>query len=159
MTTTIQNTIPLFFSGHSRTLVKNANTKTPVSNVFGLKIRALLDKSTFISQSRFDLSAVDSQGDIQINFTFKLNEQYLGHAQVLRGLFLLSQPEGSTLSYDRHERAFQLQVDVSREDAASGQLKKAFALFEEEVSFKAQLKNVLKIERRLRNQINALYAS
>jgi len=158
MTTTIQNTIPLFFLGNSRALVKTANPKTSISNVFGLEIRSLLDQSKFVSQNRFDLSAVDSYGNIQLHFTFKLNEQYLGHAQVLRGLFLLSQPEGSRLSYDRQERTFRLNVDVTKEDTVAEQLKKAFALFEEEISFKTLLKKVLKIERRLKNRINALYA-
>lgn len=94
----------------------------------------------------------------QIQFYFQLINEHEKHGQLLRGLMALGQTKNTVISFSRVDRTFSIVIGLSNEESVARHLEKALSLFTEEILFKNKLRNILKIERKLKDEISALYA-
>lgn len=124
------------------------------------RVYQLFSRATWILNLQASLvppAGSTTQGQIQ--FCFKLKSEHTNHASLLRGLMALAGTRSTEISFSQNNRAFHIVVDLSDETYVAHRFGKALFAFEEEVAFKRRLNILLNEERKLKDQIRALYQS
>lgn len=123
-----------------------------------VKLTEWLNASGFISALHSTvLSATGLFQNGRLIVTFVLNESYRDKFALLRGLLEFSRPKGITISANRLDRTFQLQVSPDQVDRIKEYLETILNLLAEEIRFKASLKSVIAFENKVRLEQEKVY--
>ena len=140
------------------------NATSKASNISGLaepdtKLITWLNGSKIVTTLNYRLISAGKlfQHD-RLVLKFGLTEQYTGNFVLLRGLIEFSRPKEISITSDRINKSFELELNTSETQIIQEYLEKIFKWLLKEIKFKAVLKEVIELQNRVRAEQDILYS-
>lgn len=100
-----------------------------------------------------------SYGD-KVKLSFAINEAYLSHFVLIKGLLEFHRPAAFSISYNKADKSFDVVTSASVlhvKDEVSKYLRQISVWLEQEISFRSQLKEMISFERDYRARLAKVY--